>query len=53
MKKKAFELIKEFFGASNTEIMKLEKGERTQLASGIARHLGLAPESCEFELAAY
>jgi hypothetical protein len=53
MKKKAFELIKEFFGVDNRELMAMPQEDRRQLASSIARAQGLAPEGCEFELCAY
>ena len=51
--RKAIDLIREYFGASNQEMLKLTKDERAQLATGIAVQQGIPPDACEFQFAAY
>ena len=53
MKHKAITLIRDFFGATLQEIKALTSEDRQQLASGIARNMGLTQEDCEFQFVEY
>jgi len=50
-------LIRDFFGLSGTEairqIRELTDVDRVQLASAIARHLGIAEAGCDFSFVDY
>ena len=49
----AASLIKQYFGASNQEILALPGPDRVALGSAIARELKFTQADCNFELVAY